>query len=405
MTATRAAVLLLSACAAFADAPAPDTAPLTLDQAMEIALAHNPTLAAARLSGATAAAQIGVASERPNPALTIEEDRETPKDSLTLSFPVEVAGKRGKRVDVAEAGRRSADAAVAAAIADTRVAVRRAFYGLAAAERRAEELQAIRDLAARTSAAAKDRFESGAAPRLDLLQAELAGGDAQNGLREARARIAAAGADLNTVLGRTPGEPVSVATGLDAAEQISADTATSIALASSAELAIANGRVEEARARVTLARAQRIPDPVLDAAVTHRGEPDFDWGWRAAVSFELPLFTTHRALVAAESAALSQAMAERDALDARIRGDVFSAQAVAAASREQYMTFRDEMLPRVAEVEKMAEDSYRSGQTGLVAMLQALQTARDLRLRAVQAGLDYQLAVADLERAMGAPLP
>jgi outer membrane protein TolC len=63
------------------------------------------------------------------------------------------------------------------------------------------------------------------------------------------------------------------------------------------------------------------------------------------------------------------------------------------------------MIPRVAEVEGMAEDSYRSGQTGLVAMLQALQTARDLRLRAVDAGLDYQNALADLERAVGGPLP
>jgi len=398
--AARAAILILSTGLALADTP-----PLTLDQAMEIALAHNPTLTAARLSSATAAAQIGVASERPNPALTIEEDKETPKDALTLSFPVEVAGKRGKRVDVAEAGRKSADASVAAAIADTRVAVRRAFYDLAAATRRADELQAIRDLTARTAAAAKDRFESGAGPRLELLQAELADSDAQNGLREARARIASAIADLNTVLGRPPGEAVAVAPGLEAQELIPAETATGIAVASSAELAVANGRVAEAEACVSLAKAQRIPDPVLDATLTHRGQPDFDWGWRAAVSFELPLFTTHRALVAAESAALSQAIAEADALTARIRGDVFSAQAVAAAAREQYLTFKDEMLPRVAEVEAMAEDSYRSGQTGLVAMLQALQTGRDLRLRAVQAGLDYQLAVADLERAMGAPLP
>jgi hypothetical protein len=33
-----------------------------------------------------------------------------------------------------------------------------------------------------------------------------------------------------------------------------------------------------------------------------------------------------------------------------------------------------------------------------------VQAARELRLRALQAGLDYQVALAELERAMGAPL-
>jgi hypothetical protein len=33
-----------------------------------------------------------------------------------------------------------------------------------------------------------------------------------------------------------------------------------------------------------------------------------------------------------------------------------------------------------------------------------LQAARDIRRAALQAGLDYQLALADLERAMGTPL-
>jgi outer membrane protein TolC len=52
----------------------------------------------------------------------------------------------------------------------------------------------------------------------------------------------------------------------------------------------------------------------------------------------------------------------------------------------------------------MADESYRAGQTGLPAYLQTVQAARDVRQRALQAGLDYQLALADLERAMGTPL-
>ena len=52
----------------------------------------------------------------------------------------------------------------------------------------------------------------------------------------------------------------------------------------------------------------------------------------------------------------------------------------------------------------MAEDSYRSGQTGLSAFLQAMQAAREVRLLATDAGLEFQQALADLERALGGPL-
>jgi outer membrane protein TolC len=89
----------------------------------------------------------------------------------------------------------------------------------------------------------------------------------------------------------------------------------------------------------------------------------------------------------------------------RLRGEVYAAAANAETQRQALLRYRDEVLPRAAEVEVLAEDSYRSGQTGLTALLQSLQAVHDLRLQAVQAGIDYQTALADLERAMGARLP
>ena len=64
----------------------------------------------------------------------------------------------------------------------------------------------------------------------------------------------------------------------------------------------------------------------------------------------------------------------------------------------------NEILPASLQVEQMADESYRSGQTGLPAYLQTLQAARDVRQRALQAALDELLALADLERAMGSAL-
>jgi cobalt-zinc-cadmium efflux system outer membrane protein len=68
------------------------------------------------------------------------------------------------------------------------------------------------------------------------------------------------------------------------------------------------------------------------------------------------------------------------------------------------LRYQNDILPATIQVEQMAQESYQSGQTGVTALLQAVQSARETRLRALQAGLDYQLALAELERAIGAPL-
>jgi cobalt-zinc-cadmium efflux system outer membrane protein len=129
------------------------------------------------------------------------------------------------------------------------------------------------------------------------------------------------------------------------------------------------------------------------------------WGWRAGLTVTLPIFTRHHAEVEVEEATLAQLKAERDASATQIAGAVTAAATQAAVAQRQALRFRDEILPHALEVEGLAEESYRAGQSNLVALLLVLQSTRDLRLRAVQAGLDYQVALAELEQALGAPLP
>ena len=69
------------------------------------------------------------------------------------------------------------------------------------------------------------------------------------------------------------------------------------------------------------------------------------------------------------------------------------------------MRYRDVILPQAQQVEQLAQDSYQLGQTGIAALLQALQASRDVRLRSLDAISQFQTALADLERAIGAPLP
>jgi outer membrane protein TolC len=196
-----------------------------------------------------------------------------------------------------------------------------------------------------------------------------------------------------------------VAAGLDAGQVPPPEEAVRLAQGASTELAALDAGIVQQQAQAALARAEVAHDVTAGAGVTHYSPPDFQWGWRASLTLALPLFNNGQAQVRLEEATLARLKAERDAAAVRIRGEVFSAAAEAETQRRAFLRFRDEILPRAAEVEALAEDSYRSGETGLVALLQTLQSVHDLRLQAVAAGIDYQNALADLERAIGAPLP
>jgi len=386
-------------------APAPQAPALTLDEVMAEALAASPALAAARLGRAEAEARQDIARLRPNPDLNVERTNDLPHDAATLSVPIERGRKRRRRIALAEVQTKKEEAELARLTAETRNQVRRAYFSLAAAERRAAETAELQRLAESARDAARARFEVGDVPRLDVLQAELSAVQAASETDKARGLLLGARSDLNALLGRPLDSPLAAGTGLDAGTVPPVDAAVRLALAGSTELAVLDLGIAEQQAEVELARAEAVRDLTADAGVLHDAQPDFTWGWRAALTVTLPVFSRGREQVRLEEATLARLQAERDAAAARLRGEVATAAAAAETQRQALLRFRDEVLPRAAEVERMAEDSYRSGQTDLTALLQSLQAVHDLRLQAVQAGNDYQNALADLERAIGAPLP
>jgi len=209
---------------------------------------------------------------------------------------------------------------------------------------------------------------------------------------------------LNALLGYPLDAATPIDLTFDVAPTIGADAALARARQANAQLLGLDRRIAEQQARVALAHALRQPDLTPEATLTHRAEPEFTYGWRAAVAVTVPLLTTHKAGVAVEDAALAQLTSERTAVVARVTGEVTAAAAVAEAQRAQYTRYRDQILPQALDVERMAEDSYRLGQTNIAAYLQALQSTRDVRLRALQAVADLQNALAELERAIGAPV-
>ena len=378
---------------------------LTLQAAINRAMAANATLAAARLRGPINLANLAVARERLNPEGSFELEKETPREAYGFAVPVELGGKRAKRIAVGEATVRAGEAEIAATVAQVRNDVRRAYFGQLLAESRLTLLREQRDLSMRARDTAQARFDAGSAPRLEVLQAQLALAAAENEATAAEGTTSAARAALNALLAQPLDTPTTLSTDVDTGEPLGTMAALTLAQMASTELLSLDRQIEAQRARVALADALRIPDVTPTFTLTHRAEPDFTYGWRAGAAITLPLFTRHRAGVLVEQTTLDQLDAQRQATLVRIQGDVTAASLRAQAQRQLFVRYRDEIIPQAQQVEQLAQDAYQLGQTGIAALLQALQATRDVRLRSLDAIDQFQTALTDLERAIGAPLP
>jgi cobalt-zinc-cadmium efflux system outer membrane protein len=396
------AVVLLSNPAAAQVAPAGS---LTMQAAINRAMAANATIAAAQLRGPISLANLAVARERLNPEASIELEKETPKEAYGVAIPFELGGKRARRIEVAEATIRAGDAELAATIAQVRNDVRRAYFGQMVAEQRLTILREQRDISIRTRDTAQARLDAGDVPRLEVMQAELALAAVENEATAAEGTSAAARAALNALLAQPLDTPTVLSTTIDEAAPPAMEAALMLAQTASTELISLDRQIEAQRARIQLAQALRVPDLTPTFTLTRRAEPEFNYGWRAGAAVTLPLFTTHRAGVLVEQTTLDQLTAQRQATLLRIQGEVTAASQRAQAQRELFLRYRDQIIPQAQQVEQLAQDAYQLGQTGIGPLLLALQATRDVRLRSLDAIDQFQTALADLERAIGAPLP
>lgn len=377
-------------------------AALTLADAMAQAMAANPTISAARLQHPIDVAGVDVAGERPNPDLLYEADKDTPRQAIGATLPIELGGKRQRRVDVAKATVAVGDADLARVIAEVRRDVRRAYFEAVAADQRAQIASDLRALAQRARDAANARVVAGDVPRSDLTLSELALASSENELAGARGEANATRTELNVLIGQPAETPWTFIDPLSTGAAISPQQAFDLAAQSNVDLQVLDRQIDEQLARVNLAKALMTPDLAAGGTFTYDAEPEFRFGWRFSGGITLPILTRHKAGVVVEEATLARLRREREALASRIAGGISAALARASAARDQITRYEASILPLAVEAEQQAQAAYTGGQISLPLLLQLLVAARDTRQRGLQAGLDYQHALTELDRAIGA---
>jgi cobalt-zinc-cadmium efflux system outer membrane protein len=386
------------------------------------ALATNADLASARLEVERARGRLRQAGLVPNPVVEFEETtgRWTgspgeKEHSVTLVVPIEI-GKRGKRINLAQADLAAAEAEVADRERRLTVEVRTTFAEAMAALRDLEITSELNALDRQTTRFVQARVTEGDAPPLEL---NLLRADADR-LRSRRAlvqgKLEAAILKLKNLASIPARDVLRFREDLTATllpEPPPLEQALEIALATRPDLRFARLNEEVAQAGLTLARAQAIPDVALfagyaiNSAVFDRtpvGElRDRDKLFSVGASVSIPVFNRNQGVRMEAEASILQARRRREYVESLVRAEVVSALSRYEAARAAIAIYEPGVIQRSEQNIVAVRGAYEIGAFRITELLAEQRRLVDFQREYTEALAERYQALADLQAAMGVP--
>jgi cobalt-zinc-cadmium efflux system outer membrane protein len=375
---------------------------VTLDEAIQQAIAHNLNLLAERDNVRLADAAILTAGLRPNPVVTFTAARPdqalvdagvSPNEQIfRTDYVLERGGKRDRRIEEASLAKSSAALQlanssrllvldVARAITDVQLAK----LNLALA---ADTLKAFNDVVAVNT----QRVRAGDLSEVELVRSRLAALQYQNDLRGQELKLRSARNRLSMLIGRGPAGDTLDTTGELRTASLAMGRDALLRQALDARPDLRALRTEQARsvAELKLQLANGKVDYTVGAEY-HRQESTAIHGnaYAFVISAPLPLFSRNQGEIARARVQQSQLDAKVRALEAAVASDVASAYDEYATARELLNTIDTQMLAQAREVRATTEYSYRRGEASFIEFLDAQRAFNDTMRSYHEARVQY----------------
>lgn len=421
---------------------------LTLPGSITVALEHNPTYVAAKLSLAISEGGAKEARGQTQPQLTagVEESLESGSTSLdpvvtlsqsvqafhpllvTPAYPLPLPATA-----LADLTERQARAKLTKAHNDLVFSVTEGYYAVLAAKNLVEVRQAGVESARAAKTVAEANLAAGTGTNLDVLKADLEVANAELALAKAQNAVTQAKADFFAVLGvESPATPVTFAqppetAGLSESVQAFQERA----LQGNPALVDAQLSVDRATSELNEARRGLLPTVSLSTTYTagHLGaeaswEPltgEAGWAiklnpadsasstasdstnqWISLVSLTYPLFDAgvQAAVVQQSELALQQAQVTYNQVVAETKTAVLTAY-LAVADAKHSLDALEKATTQAAEARRLAELRVRNGAGTMNELIDANRDLVEAQVNLTQARFDYQVALASLRKAVG----
>jgi outer membrane protein, heavy metal efflux system len=405
--------VLCACCCALALLAAPArsaSAPLTLRQAIQAALAANPDLAGFAFELRAQEARTDAAGLRPAPELRVEAENllgtgehrrfDATETTFALSQVVELGGKRAARVGAARAGRELITVAEQAAQLDVLAEVTRRFIHVAGDQEKLALTRKATALARQTVQAVDLRVQAARAPRAELrrahitlARAEVAQEHAEHELRSSRRKLAALWGDGEARFGKVAADlyrlprPVPFEDLLARLDR----NPDFVRFASEARLRDAELRLAEARRRadINVSGGLRHLEASGDQALV--------------LGFSLPLGAGRQAAPAIAEASALRALtdARRRAAEVRARAQLFALYQELKHAITETELLQDRVLPEMSAALDETRAAYERGRYGYLEWVEAQREFIAIRRSLIEAAGNAQLFQAEIERLTG----
>jgi cobalt-zinc-cadmium efflux system outer membrane protein len=388
-------------------------APLTrvsLDEAVSLAVRVNPTVRAKEFEHQTVTANEITAGLRPNPTASFlaeqfggASDASQTQYTVSVGQPIELGGKRQRRIDSARAAIRVSGHELDDVRRQIVFQVKKSFTdalagreGLALAERNLRTLDELERLQ-------RLRAERGDISELDLLRIQVQRFAFERDAADARLALKAAKIALRAAAG-----PDQIAENFDVVgDLVFKDVAFTQAelyrraLAKRPDLRAAEAAREKAQADVRLARANAWWD-VTPQIEYQRIGPDNTIGF--GISLPIRIFDRNQGEIARTRAEARRVEAARDAVAVQALSEVDTALAALRTEGEKLTALRDTYLPKAQQARDTVEYAYRRGGVSLLDYLDAQRTYRDTAAEYLRSLATYWTSLYQLEAAIGGSL-
>jgi cobalt-zinc-cadmium efflux system outer membrane protein len=390
---------------------------LSLEEVLRMALAENPEIHVSVRRVAAAEAHVPAASTLDDPQfmyrgwqvpLSKPWDYNQAQNMLMIGQALPGPGKRILHAAVAKSDVSEAKAELAATRLRIQVDARKAFYDLL----RAEDEIRIHDqhvgIAHQAIEAARIKYTVGKIPQVEILKAQLALTRLAEHMIRFERDADVARARLNALLGREPDAPIQAhgEYGLDHALP-SLDALERVAMQSRPDLIEAEAAAEKTRREQAVAKKTYVPDfnvaagyMLMPAGSSARNN------YMVEGSVSLPWLNRrkHEAELAEAAAGITEKDAELDAMRNAARGQIQEALAEAKAAQRLARVYQDSLRQQSEETLHSAVIAYENDQTSFLDLLDSQMTVVDVDLAWIDALGEFNMRIAELEMAAGAPV-
>jgi len=386
---------------------------VTREQAIRQALARNPTLAVAREQVAQARARVYQARALPEPSLGASivgqggafRPRSGNEADLSVGITVPYPGKILLQNQAARGELGSVDETYTLQRQLVVFQTNQAYDSLLVSLRHRQDLEEARKLTQDFLVKTQARYNAGTVAKLDVIKAQVGVAQAENDLIANERGVANARSALNRLLGRVLGAPIEAADSLTIPD-VPPDFAQLEAIAMARRPELRGLAAEQAGARASAKLAQQYLIPDIDFSITRSHPYGEQAQYETGIGFGLPLFfwQHQRGEVAEARHRANELAAQYRDVAAQVGEDLRNAYATASTSLRQAIYLRDQLVPSAREAYRIASTSYTLGGSSALEVIDAQRTLLDAQTQYAAALAALNDAVADLERATGAPL-